>query len=67
MLDHLILNELAGQIIMTDKYLDEDTVDLICDDPAMPPHLHGDLTKEVKYFFIFVRDLVFFMEAYCHT
>uniref|UniRef100_A0A915N6J3 Uncharacterized protein n=1 Tax=Meloidogyne javanica TaxID=6303 RepID=A0A915N6J3_MELJA len=47
MLDHLILNELAGQIIMTDKYLDEDTVDLICDDPAMPPHLHGDLTKEI--------------------
>uniref|UniRef100_A0A915P315 RNA helicase n=1 Tax=Meloidogyne floridensis TaxID=298350 RepID=A0A915P315_9BILA len=47
MLDHLVLNELAGQIIMTKKYIKEDTVELICDDPAMPPHLHKNLTKQV--------------------
>ncbi|CAK5096646.1 unnamed protein product [Meloidogyne enterolobii] len=51
MLDHLILNKLAGQIIMTKKYIKEDTVELIHDDPAIPPHLHGNLTIEVKYFF----------------
>jgi len=71
MLDHLILNELAGQIIMTDEYLDKDTVDLICDDPAMPPHLHGNLTKEVKYFFIslFLSEILssLWKPMYCHT
>nr|CAD2151632.1 unnamed protein product [Meloidogyne enterolobii] len=47
MLDHLILNELAGKIIMGKKYLDEDTVELIHDDPAIPPHYHEELISQV--------------------
>jgi len=50
MLDHLILNELAGKIIMGKKYLDEDTVELIHDDPAIPPHYHEELISQVIYF-----------------
>uniref|UniRef100_A0A915NIW6 Uncharacterized protein n=1 Tax=Meloidogyne floridensis TaxID=298350 RepID=A0A915NIW6_9BILA len=53
MLDHLILNELAGQIILRKEYLDEDIVEFIpVQKPdqmpdEVPPHFHGELTGNV--------------------
>ncbi|CAK5096667.1 unnamed protein product [Meloidogyne enterolobii] len=55
MLDHLILNELAGKIILSENkvYLDEDIVELLSVEKPdqipvqVPPHFHGKLTREV--------------------
>ncbi|CAK5109399.1 unnamed protein product [Meloidogyne enterolobii] len=53
MLDHLILNELAGQVILSKQYLDEEIIELL---PVqkhgqmpdqVPPHFHGELTENV--------------------
>nr|CAD2168600.1 unnamed protein product [Meloidogyne enterolobii] len=44
MFDHSILNELAGNIILTQKYLGENIVELI---DTLPPHPHGELTSAI--------------------
>ncbi|CAK5109384.1 unnamed protein product [Meloidogyne enterolobii] len=59
MLDHLILNKLAGEIMMSRnlEYLEENIVELssiqIPNHGQLPPHLHEDLTRQVIYFFSF--------------
>nr|CAD2192493.1 unnamed protein product [Meloidogyne enterolobii] len=58
MLDHLILNGLAGKIILSKNkvYLDEDIVELLSVEKPdqmhdeVPPHFHKKLTRE-KYLY----------------